>query len=83
MCWLCPTAPPHPQPSDQLGASSAQQGAHTPPQLDTQQHIFDCLTHSDLRVGPNLESSDADLVTYFKQVIERRIKNEQKDSSNT
>ena len=41
------------------------------PELDSQEHIKVCLGYSDLRVGKDL-TDDSDLVTFFRQVIQRR-----------
>ena len=41
---------------------------------DTQQHIFHCSAYGRLRQGRNFEV-DADLIDYFKQVLDLRAKN--------
>ena len=46
-----------------------------PGALDTQEHIMSCPGYSDLREGKNL-LSDADLVSYFQQVLQRRSQEE-------
>ena len=41
--------------------------------IDSQSHILYCPAYQQLRVGKSL-SSDQDIVTYFKEVLEIRIK---------
>ena len=45
--------------------------------LDTEEHISVCLSYADLRVGRNLNQT-VDLVSYFHDVITRRMENETK-----
>ena len=73
LCVGCPQARTSPLPA------TADLSAHSPPsppQLDTQQHITTCPGYADLREGLDLQT-DRDLVKYFRQVIERRIADEE------
>ena len=75
--WLCVGCPSVLQP----GASPTHSLTPTPTptpglaKIDTQEHLMHCGGYSDLREGLDLET-DRDLVTYFKLVIERRLRNE-------
>ena len=76
--WLCVGCPPLPK----SHGNQSQQSSSSPllPELDTQEHIRVCVAYSDLRDGLDLES-DKDIVTYFRHLIERRIKNEERDNN--
>ena len=41
---------------------------------DTQDHIMQCISYENLRKGKNL-TIDSDLVKYFRQVINLRLRN--------
>ena len=39
---------------------------------ESHQHILICPTYADLRIGKHLLEDDVQLITYYKQVLERR-----------
>ena len=73
--WLCVGCPPLILPA----ASPTQLLPPSLPHIDTEEHIILCDGYSDLREGLDLQT-DRDLVTYFRQVIERRLSNEEKNN---
>ena len=71
--WQCVGCSPVTEP-----AASGTQSPTPPPglrKIDSQEHLIICSSYADLREGLDLET-DRDLVTYFKLVIERRLRNE-------